>query len=499
MTTAITYSRANLMLDAPLVTIETHISNGLPAFHIVGLANTAVKESKDRVRSAIINSNFEFPSRRITVNLAPADLPKNGGRFDLAIALGILAASKQINIKILRECEFAGELALTGELRPIKNTLPFVLATKKSNNTLILPTQNVGEAALCEDVKIIAANHLLKVIAHLKNEIVIEPLKTRFVASSQNYKNDLAEVKGQQSAKRVLEIAAAGGHNLLMQGPPGTGKTMLAQRLPSILPDMTKNEALELCAIKSIYKKELNVNEFFKRPFRSPHHSASSAALVGGGNPPRPGEISLAHHGILFLDELPEFNRKTIEALREPMTTKSICISRAGYHVNFPANFQFIAAMNPCPCGFLGDEEKTCYCSQPQIQRYRHKLSGPLLDRIDLHIDVGRIKKTLLKEESLEEESSYDIRKRVLAAVNRQIERGKRNAQLTSTEIKQYCILNHASEKFIAHTIEELDLSPRGYTRMIRTAKTIADLENKDIIEVAHLAEAVMYQPQLGV
>ncbi|MCU7810276.1 MAG: YifB family Mg chelatase-like AAA ATPase, partial [Candidatus Thiodiazotropha sp. (ex Notomyrtea botanica)] len=390
MSLAILYSRAQEGIQAPLVTVEIHLANGLPALSIVGLPEMAVRESKDRVRGALTNSQFEFPARRITINLAPADLPKEGGRFDLPIGLGILAASGQLPKATLENYEFAGELALSGELRPVTGILPAALAAREAGRTLIVPRQNADEAALVADLNLHCADHLLEVCAHLNGTSLLPTIRKNSRPTVSGHQPYLAEVKGQHQAKRALEIAAAGGHALLFIGPPGTGKSMLATRLPGILPEMSEDEALESAAIASITNRPFQPERWLQRPFRSPHHTASAVALVGGGSKPRPGEISLAHNGVLFLDELPEFERHVLEVLREPMENGWITISRATQQAEYPARFQLIAAMNPCPCGYLGDGSERCRCSIEQIKRYRNRISGPLLDRIDMHVEVPR-------------------------------------------------------------------------------------------------------------
>lgn len=496
MSLAIVHTRAQVGVKALPVTIEVHLTKGLPSLSIVGLPETAVKESKDRVRSALITSQFEFPLKRITINLAPADLPKEGGRFDLAIALGILAASGQIDPEKLAQYEFIGELALSGELRAVKGVLPVSLAAREAQRHVVVPIDNAEEAHIVSHINIYPAKHLLDVCAHLQETQLIAPLCSTDapISVTGNYNLDLSDVKGQHHAKRALEVAAAGGHNLLMLGPPGTGKTMLASRLPSILPEMTEKEALEAATIASIAGQGFDAEYWGVRPFRIPHHTASAVALVGGGSQPRPGEVSLATHGVLFLDEFPEFDRRVLEVLREPLESGSITISRAARQAEFPAEFQLIAAMNPCPCGHLGDTQNSCHCSFEQVRRYRSKISGPLLDRIDLHIEVPNISRAQLKAEG-EQESSTTVRTRVKAARQQQIARsGGANSQLSSQEVETFCQLKASDEKLLDTAIEQLGLSARAWHRILKVSRTIADLDNSETIETAHLSEAITYR-----
>lgn len=501
MSLAVVYSRASVGITAPLVTVEVHVSPGIPAFSIVGLPETAVKESKDRVRSAIINTRFEFCYQRITVNLGPADLPKEGGRYDLPIALGILAATKQIPVHALAQYEFAGELALSGALCPIQAALTLSVGCSTAGRTLILPWANAYEAQLVEGAKLLPAKHLLEVCAHLTGKASLPDYVLESTQAMREVENqlDLAEVKGQEQVKRALMIAAAGGHHMLMVGPPGTGKTMLASRLPTILPPLTQKEALEIAAIRSISGKKFDTATWRRRPFRSPHHTASSVALVGGGSPPKPGEISLAHGGVLFLDELPEFNRHVLEALREPLESGHITISRAAQQAEFPAQFQLVAAMNPCPCGYLGSTTHTCRCSIEQVQRYRAKISGPLLDRIDLQIEVKGIAPRLLAENrcsiNQSEQSSAVIAEMIADCLNRQITRqGTHNAQLAHESLKKYCHLTEKNIILLEQGIHRLKLSGRSAYRTIKLARTIADLAKEEHILAEHLYEAFSYR-----
>lgn len=489
------FSRAQVGIDAPPVTVEAHLSAGLPAFTVVGLPEAAVRESRDRVRSALLNSRFDFPARRITVNLAPADLPKEGGRFDLPIALGILAASSQIPADSLRDLEFFGELSLSGELKPVRGVLPTALKTRAAGHSLVLPCDNADEAALVSGVTILGARHLLDVCAHLSGTQRLTPHAFSLSAHVPQYE-DLADVRGQHRAKRALEIAAAGGHSLLFIGPPGTGKSMLASRLPGILPPMTEEEALQTAAIASISDAGFSAAGWRQRPYRAPHHTASGVALVGGGSYPRPGEISLAHHGVLFLDELPEFERHVLEVLREPLETGQIVVSRAARQAEFPARFQLIAAMNPCPCGYLGDDSGRCRCTEDQVQRYRARISGPLLDRIDLHVDVPRPPPMALRPDTpANGEPSAAVATRVLAARDRQILRcGKPNARLTPREAGRFCAPDSGGLDLLERAAERLGFSARAYHRILKTARTIADLAASDTVQSTHIAEAIGYR-----
>lgn len=495
MALAILYSRGRSGIEAPLVTVEVHVANGLPAMNIVGLPETAVKESKDRVRGAILNSRFEFPAQRITVNLAPADLPKEGGRFDLAIALGILIASGQLNATQLDRYECIGELSLGGELRSISGVLPVAIQAKQQGRKLILPKDNIAEGALVSTIELVPCAHLLEICAHLSGQRLIEA-EYPIIQPEPEAELDFADVHGQYHVKRAFEVAAAGNHNLLMLGPPGTGKSMLASRLPTILPPLTERQAQETAAIASISDQGLNVANWLKPPYRAPHHTASAPALVGGGSNPKPGEISLAHNGTLFLDELPEFDRKVLEVLREPLETGHITISRAARQVDFPARFQLVAAMNPCPCGYLGDVSGRCHCTSEQILRYRARVSGPLLDRIDMHLDVPRISHEVLRKGSPHgEERSADIRQRVVAARQKALCRsGKANAELSAKEVKSVCQLSEQGHQILELAMDKFGLSHRAYHRILKVARTIADLAESETISVAHLSEAIGYR-----
>ena len=492
MSLAILKSRGLAGMDAPEVTVEVHLAPGLPGFTIVGLPDTEVKEARDRVRAAIQNARFEFPQRRLTINLAPADLPKESGRFDLPMALGILAASGQVERKSLGQCEFAGELSLTGELRPIRGALAMAWRAAGSGRSFVLPADNAPEAALVRDAVVLPARDLLEVCAHLNGRQALAPYTGEPLAAEPDYPC-LSEVKGQAQAKRALEVAAAGAHSLLMVGPPGTGKSMLAARFPGLLPPMTEQEALESAAVQSV-TGGFRPSHWGRRPFRQPHHSASAPALVGGGSDPRPGEISLAHHGVLFLDELPEFERRVLEALREPLESGQVTVSRAARRADFPARFQLIAAMNPCPCGHLGDPGGRCRCTPDQVARYRGKLSGPLLDRIDLTIEVPALREAELQERAAGEPSAA-VRSRVVAARARQQARqGKPNSLLTPREIDALCAADDAGLALLRQAAARLNLSVRAYHRILKVARTIADLAASPAITSTHVAEAIHYR-----
>lgn len=491
MSLAILHCRAQYGTDAPPVTIEVFLSGGLPAFTIVGMAETAVRESKDRVRGALLSSGFEFPQQRITVSLGPAEMKKSGGRYDLAIALGILAAKRQFPARALDAFEVYGELSLNGDLRAVPAILPAVLNANASGRKLILPKENEAEASLV-GASITAASSLTEVVAHLAGRELIAATEKTILSPTDPASNDLRDVRGQQHAKRALEIAAAGGHNLLLIGPPGTGKSMLARRLPGILPAMNDEEALETAAIDSVLGVPVAIQGWRQRPFRSPHHTASAAALVGGGPGPRPGEISRAHNGVLFLDEFPEFNRRALEVLREPLETGSITISRAAGQAEYPARFQLIAAMNPCPCGYLGDRFADCRCSADRVAAYRRKVSGPLLDRIDLHVEVLRPSTTTLRESAESAESSADVRQRVEKAWRVQQQRSAvSNARLDGAELKAVCNADDACWALLENAADRFNFSARAHQRVLRVSRTIADLSGAQNIRPPHVAEAL--------
>ncbi|MGB4468513.1 MAG: YifB family Mg chelatase-like AAA ATPase [Azovibrio sp.] len=480
-------------LQAPRVQVEVHLAAGLPSFTLVGLPDTEVKEARDRVRAAIVNSGFEFPQRRITANLAPADLPKESGRFDLPIALGILAASGQIPAQRLNDHEFAGELSLSGALQPIRGAFAMVLAAADSSmNTFILPLASAGEAALAGTGRVLGAASLLEVCAYLRGEGELGTGSNPAPSKSPDYP-DLADIKGQAQARRVLEIAAAGGHSLLMYGPPGSGKSMLAARLPGLLPPLDDAAARESAAVLSLAGR-FDPGRFRQRPYRAPHATASAVALVGGGSPPRPGEISLASQGVLFLDELPEFDRKVLESLRDPLERGEIHIARAARHATFPARFQFIAAMNPCPCGWQGHPNGRCRCTPDQIRRYRSKISGPILDRMDLIIEVPALPPEILAQ-GTPGESSAQVRARVSAALIRQQARqGSANARLGPAQADTHLSAEPDARKLLQQAAARLDLSARAWHRVLKVARTIADLAGSELIQKPHLAEALQYR-----
>lgn len=511
MSLALLRSRALTGLEAPLVSVEVHLANGLPAFNIVGLADTEVRESRERVRAAILNSQLEFPSRRITVNLAPADLPKESGRFDLPIALGILAASGQVPLDGLDASEFAGELSLSGELRPVRGALAMAMGLGRDNaarqatgegpaRSFVVAAENAPEAALIDSVTVYAARSLLEVCAHLgplpaDRLARAQPLVE--IAAGDPAGPDMRDVRGQAQARRAMEIAAAGQHSALLVGPPGTGKSMLAQRFAGLLPPMTLDEALESAAVQSLTAAGFHPARWRERPYRSPHHTASAAALVGGGSNPRPGEISLAHQGVLFLDELPEFDRKVLEVLREPLESGRVTISRAMRQADFPARFQFIAAMNPCPCGYQGHPSRPCRCTPDQVLRYQSRLSGPLLDRIDLQVEVPAQDHQEMFD-GPPGEPSADVRQRVLAArAVQQARQGKPNAALSGREIDEHCPLTPEAQALLRGAMAKLAWSARAYFRVLKIARTIADLAGAEPLQPSHVGEAIQYRRAL--
>jgi magnesium chelatase family protein len=499
--------RGQVGLDAPLVHVEVSVGSGLPAFCIVGLAATVVKESKERVRAALLNSGFDFPSGHITVNLAPADLPKEGGQFDLPIALGILIASGQLQPSSIDDSglvmgEFYGELGLSGELRPTRGLLLAVAHASRHGHEVIVPRAGAHEALLVARTSVRAAAHLLEVCAHIEGKVVLEaltPVGCAAPADGASAKTlgaaglDLSDVRGQTHAKNALMIAAAGLHSLLFIGPPGSGKSMLALRLPGLLPPLTDTEALEVASIASISSAGFNVSHFGRRPFRSPHHTASSAALVGGGSRARPGEISLAHHGVLFLDELPEFERRVLEALREPLEAGVVSVSRAALQTQYPAAFQLIAAMNPCPCGREGDPSGNCNCTPAEIHRYRSKISGPLLDRIDMHVEVPRVELSDFEEAADCGENSASAALRVARARHVQMTRqGVCNARLADSQVDRWCRPDTAGRNVLELAIKRLGFSARARGRILKLSRTVADLDGDETVTALHVSQAIM-------
>ena len=496
MGVAVVHSRALAGLLAPPVNVEVHLAGGLPGVHLVGLPDTEVREARDRVRSALQNANFEFPARKVTVNLAPADLPKESGRFDLPIALGILAASGQVSGVALAQHEFAGELALTGELRPVRGALAMVLSARCDGRAFVLPSASAAEAALVPDASVHPARTLLEVCAHLSGEAPLARLAPSPGPCTSVVSADLADVRGQRQAKRALEIAAAGGHALLMSGPPGAGKSMLAQRLPSLLPPLAEDEALEVAAIASLAGR-FDPSRWRERPYRAPHHTASGVAIVGGGSPPRPGEISLAHRGVLFLDELPEWQRRVLEVLREPLESGSVQISRASRQATFPAAFQLVAAMNPCPCGWLGHRSGRCRCSPDRVAAYRGRISGPLIDRIDLAIEVPALAPDdiAIGGDDAGSDASSIVRGRVEQARERQHARqGALNARMSVADLARHGVPTADAQRLATRAMSRFALSARAYHRILKVARTIADLAGDDVVASAHVGEAIAYR-----
>lgn len=500
------YSGTVVGLSAALVEVEVDVSGGLPAIVIVGLPDTAVQEAKVRVKSAIKNSNSAFPRSRVSINLAPADVPKNGTHFDLPIAVSILLNSQQI-IFDPKDKLILGELALDGSIRPITGVLPIALMAREAGfKRLIIPKDNSKEACLVSDIEIIPVESLIQLVGFLQGLIKIlplEPMDWSRLLKSPEVIFDMKLVKGQEAAKRALEIAAAGGHNLLLSGPPGTGKTLLARAMPSILPKLTVGEVLEITKIYSVAGLlNLDKNLVTTRPFRSPHHTISGVALVGGGSSPKPGEISLSHRGVLFLDEFPEFSRTALENLRQPLEDGVVTVARASGTVTFPAKFTLIAAQNPCPCGYFSDPTKSCICTPSQIMKYQKKISGPLLDRIDLHVEVGRVEYEKLASDSVGESSEL-VQERAQSARDIQTQRFKNfsgirtNSEMGIKEIKEFCRLGSAEQEFMKAAVVKMYLSARSYHRMLKLARTIADLEKTDILTISHLAEALQYRPKV--
>jgi magnesium chelatase family protein len=496
MNLAISKTRSTIGIQAKPVSVEVHLSNGLPSFTIVGLPETAVRESKDRVRSAIINSQFEFPCRRITVNLAPADVPKTGSGFDLPIAIGILAASGQIPAEKLNSHEFIGELALDGNLRGISTIIPVVIATHHDHQCLIIAPGNAEEASLAAYTGVLIAENLRAVCDYLTHGSALNPIPPRPEVGRSDDNLDWSDVKGQHHAKNALEIAACGGHSVLLCGPPGSGKTMLAKRFITLMPELSEIEALESAALHALRGKKPHYQHWRQPPFRSPHHTASPVALVGGGNPPKPGEISLAHHGVLFLDELPEFNRNVLETLREPLESGYICISRAAAQMEFPALFQLIAAMNPCPCGQWGNTKANCLCTPDRINRYLAKLSAPLLDRIDIHLTIQALSEDeLIKPNQAQSKESIRIRNRVEATRIQQFKRQNCiNAHLSARDCERVCNLDEKAQRFLSQVMNRFKLSARSYQRLLKVSRTIADIREENDVDVTALQQALSFK-----